>query len=159
MTFNEYYKPYNEQLELSWSQKKRIELYEFIFEPKTYFSKICSLLISIVIILAIICSCLETLKRFRGMLIWKIIEFSSSLVFLIEYILKLGAVTNRNKYIRTSCHFIDFVSMIPLFFVFVSEFIRTPALPTSDPVPAVVGIAIIGNILLGSASIHWSPIS
>ena len=121
MTFNEYYKPYNEQLELSWSQKKRIELYEFIFEPKTYFSKICSLLISIVIILAIICSCLETLKRFRGMLIWKIIEFSSSLVFLIEYILKLGAVTNRNKYIRTSCHFIDFVSMIPLFFVFVSE--------------------------------------
>ena len=34
-----------------------------------------------------------------------------------------------------------------IFFVFVSEFIRTPALPTSDPVPAVVGIAIIGKIV------------
>jgi len=118
MTFNENYKPYNEQLELSKYQKKRIELYEFIFESKTNFSKIYSLFITVVIILAVICSSLETLKRFRGMLIWKIIEFSSSLVFLIEYILKLVVVTNRNKYIRTGCHFIDFASMFPIFFVF-----------------------------------------
>ena len=118
MTFDENYKPYNDQLELSWKQKKRLELYKFIFHPKTYLAKICSLLITIVILFAVIGSCLETIKLFRDLLIWKIIEFTCSLIFLIEYILKLGVITNRNKYIRTSSHFIDFVSMIPLFFVF-----------------------------------------
>ena len=38
-----------------------------------------------------------------------------------------------------------------IFFTPVSSFTITEALPVSDPVPAVVGIAIIGEILLSSA--------
>ena len=37
--------------------------------------------------------------------------------------------------------------------------VKTPARPTSDPVPAVVGTAMIGAILLASARVHQSSIS
>ena len=33
-----------------------------------------------------------------------------------------------------------------IFFTLVSSLVNTPALPVSDPVPAVVGTAIIGKI-------------
>ena len=36
-----------------------------------------------------------------------------------------------------------------IFFLCVAELVRTPARPTSDPVPAVVGTAMIGAILDG----------
>ncbi len=45
------------------------------------------------------------------------------------------------------------------FFVCVLSLPITPARPTSDPVPAVVGTAMIGNIPSGSARVHQSPTS
>ena len=45
------------------------------------------------------------------------------------------------------------------FLVCVSRLVITPARPTSDPVPAVVGTATIGAIPFGSARVHQSPMS
>jgi hypothetical protein len=46
-----------------------------------------------------------------------------------------------------------------IFFCFVIEFVMTDALPTSDPVPAVVGTATIGAIASELALVHQSSIS
>jgi len=46
-----------------------------------------------------------------------------------------------------------------IFFLWVAEFVSTPARPTSDPVPAVVGTATMGAIFDASARVHQSPIS
>ncbi len=45
------------------------------------------------------------------------------------------------------------------FLVWVASCVMTPARPTSEPVPAVVGTATTGAILSGSARVHQSPIS
>ena len=45
------------------------------------------------------------------------------------------------------------------FLVRLATLVMTPARPTSDPVPAVVGTATIGAIPAGSARVHQSPTS
>ena len=45
------------------------------------------------------------------------------------------------------------------FLVCVASSVMTPARPTSEPVPAVVGTATIGRMPLGSARVHQSPMS
>src|SRR6185437_9021918 len=45
------------------------------------------------------------------------------------------------------------------FLVCVDSWVMTPARPTSEPVPAVVGTATTGAILSASARVHQSPIS
>ena len=45
------------------------------------------------------------------------------------------------------------------FLVWVVSSVITPARPTSEPVPAVVGTAMIGAMPEGSARVHQSPIS
>ena len=45
------------------------------------------------------------------------------------------------------------------FLVWVASSVMTPARPTSEPVPAVVGTATTGRIPLGSARVHQSPMS
>ena len=46
-----------------------------------------------------------------------------------------------------------------IFFWWVASLTTTPARPTSEPVPAVVGTAMIGAIPRGSARVHQSPTS
>jgi hypothetical protein len=45
------------------------------------------------------------------------------------------------------------------FLVWVSRLVMTPARPTSEPVPAVVGTATTGAMPAGSARVHQSPTS
>ena len=45
------------------------------------------------------------------------------------------------------------------FLVWVASSVMTPARPTSEPVPAVVGTATIGAMPFGSARVHQSPTS
>ncbi len=45
------------------------------------------------------------------------------------------------------------------FLVWLATFVITPARPTSEPVPAVVGTATIGAMPSGSARVHQSPMS
>ena len=46
-----------------------------------------------------------------------------------------------------------------IFFLCVAALVSTPARPTSDPVPAVVGTATMGAMVAGLARIHQSPTS
>jgi hypothetical protein len=46
-----------------------------------------------------------------------------------------------------------------IFLTWVIELVSTPARPTSEPVPAVVGTAMIGAMASASARVHQSPIS
>ncbi len=46
-----------------------------------------------------------------------------------------------------------------IFFLWVALFVSTPARPTSDPVPAVVGTAMTGAIFEASARVYQSPMS
>ena len=45
------------------------------------------------------------------------------------------------------------------FLVWVARLVMTPARPTSEPVPAVVGTATTGAMPFGSARVHQSPMS
>ena len=45
------------------------------------------------------------------------------------------------------------------FLVWLASWVMTPARPTSEPVPAVVGTAMIGAMASASARVHQSPTS
>lgn len=117
--FNQSFEPYsNHDRELTTWQKGRLNTYNFIFKQETKKSKCFSFFITIVIIIAVSSSCLETLKSYRNLIIWNIIEFICCIIFIIEYIIKIIVVDNKIKYIKTFAHFVDIVSIIPIFFTF-----------------------------------------
>jgi len=118
--FNEYFEPYsnNNDTELTKWQKRRFNTYQFIFKQETKESKCFSFFITLVILIAVSSSCLETLKAYRDLIIWDIIEFVCCSIFIIEYIIKIIVVDNKIKYIKTFAHFVDIVSIIPIFFTF-----------------------------------------
>ena len=102
-------------------QQYRLDLFEFMFNPSTYISKWCAFLITFTIMVAVTGSCLETLETLNDLLFWKILELCCSIVFIIEYILKMIAVKDHLNYIKTTGHFIDFTSIIPIFFILTSD--------------------------------------
>jgi len=116
--FDIHFKPYNNNDELNELQKIRLNFYKLIFNQETKLSKCYSVFITIIILIAITSSCLETLKAYKNFMIWNIIEFACCLIFIIEYMTKIIVITNKYKYMRTFCHFIDLVSIIPIFFAF-----------------------------------------
>jgi voltage-gated potassium channel len=116
--FNERFEPYSNDTELSTWQKRRFDTYQFIFKQETKSSKCFSLFITVIILIAVSSSCLETLKAYRDLIIWDIIEFVCCSIFIIEYIIKIIIVDNKIKYIKSFCHFVDIVSIIPIFFTF-----------------------------------------
>jgi len=116
--FNERFEPYSNNTELTKWQKRRFDTYQFIFKQETRKSKCFSFFITIIILIAVSSSCLETLKAYRDLIIWNIIEFCCCCIFIIEYIIKIIIVDNKIKYIKTFAHFVDIVSIIPIFFTF-----------------------------------------
>jgi len=121
ITSNSYsdFRPYlSTDVNLTKCEQFRLNLFEFMFNPSTYLSKWCSFFITITIMIAVTCSCLETIPSMRHFFFWQIVELCCSIIFIIEYILKIIAVTKHIQYIKTSGHFIDLGSIIPIFFMF-----------------------------------------
>ena len=116
------FRPYlNTNENLTKWQQFRLYLFEFMFNPSTYISKWCAFLITFTIMVAVTGSCLETLESVNDLLFWKILELCCSVIFIIEYILKMVAVKDHLNYIKTTGHFIDFASIIPIFFILTSN--------------------------------------
>ena len=93
--------------------KKRI--YEVVFEAETKEGKIFDLLLLVAILLSVFLVIVETIPEVRASYHNQIviIEWIFSVLFMIEYILRIYSINNRLKYILSFYGIIDFLSILP----------------------------------------------
>ncbi|MBV7270198.1 ion transporter [Winogradskyella luteola] len=110
----------------NWKSK----LHEIIYEADTPAGKLFDILLLIFILLSIVLVMLESVnnidKKYHDILYFG--EWFVTILFSIEYILRIISVKKPFKYIFSFFGIIDFLSTIPLYFTFL--FGGTPALVT-----------------------------
>ena len=110
------------------------KLYEIIFESDTKAGKLFDVLLLVVIVLSILLVMLESVpsieKQYRFSL--QLMEWSITLIFSLEYCLRIWIVSKPKRYIFSFYGIIDFLSILPsylgLFFVGTHGFIVIRAL-------------------------------
>ena len=101
----------------------RKELFEIIFEADTREGKFFDISLLIVILLSIVTVMCESVPAFRigNNEIFKTLEWVFTIVFLIEYLLRIYASVNRWKYIFSFYGLIDLLAILPAFLgIFIS---------------------------------------
>ena len=95
-------------------------LHEIIFEADTKKGKLFDIILLIAIIisvLGVILSSVVSIDKKIGHLL-KYIEWIFTLLFTIEYLLRIYSIKNSFKYIFSFMGIIDFLSIIPTYLVF-----------------------------------------
>ena len=104
-------------------QTLRALLYEIVFESDTYAGKAYNVVSLIFIVASVIVVALESIStlppEFR---IWLLrVEWLFTIIFTIDYVVRIWIVTKKNKYIFSFFGIIDLLSILPtylgLFFV------------------------------------------
>lgn len=97
------------------STKKR--LYEIIFEADTRAGKLFDVVLLFVILLSVLIVMLESVSTFTAgqLRILKILEWIITVIFTIEYILRIIIVEKPFRYIFSFFGIIDFLSVIPTY--------------------------------------------
>jgi voltage-gated potassium channel len=95
------------------SLKRRI--YEIVFEAETREGRIFDLVLLAAIILSVFLVIIETIPEVRELYHDQIviIEWIFSVLFMIEYLLRIYSVNNRKKYIFSFFGIIDFLAILP----------------------------------------------
>lgn len=101
----------------SWKTK----LHEIIYEADTPAGKAFDIVLLIVIVLSIVIVMLESVKSIYAVYadLFYIIEWVITIIFSIEYILRIITINNPRKYIFSFYGIIDFVSTIPTYLTLV----------------------------------------
>jgi voltage-gated potassium channel len=107
------------------AQKKhwRARLYEIIFEADTKAGKAFDVTLLILIILSTVTVMIETMPEipWQYAYYFYILEWFFTIIFTIEYILRIIAVPRKRKYIFSFMGIIDFLSILPIYLtIFVS---------------------------------------
>ena len=97
----------------SWQKK----LHEIIYEADTPAGKAFDIVLLVVIVLSIIIVMLESVKSLYAVYadLFYTIEWVITIIFSIEYILRIVTIKNPKKYIFSFYGIIDFVSTIPTY--------------------------------------------
>lgn len=101
----------------------RNNLFEIIFEADTRVGKIFDISLLIVIVLSIITVMCESVPAFRigNNNIFKTLEWIFTIIFTLEYILRIYSSANRSKYIFSFFGIIDLLAILPAFLgIFIS---------------------------------------
>ncbi|MDE5424349.1 ion transporter [Ancylomarina sp. DW003] len=99
------------------------KLYEIIFESDTKIGKLFDVLLLVIIVLSILLVILESVPSIerKYSLILKILEWSITIIFSLEYCMRIWIVSKPKTYILSFYGIIDFLSILPsyigLFFV------------------------------------------
>jgi voltage-gated potassium channel len=95
----------------------RKKLFEIIFEADTKAGKTFDIILLIIICLSVFIVILESVPRIRssyGSLLF-IAEWIFTIVFLIEYLMRVSVAPNRYRYIISFYGIIDFIAILPAF--------------------------------------------
>lgn len=95
----------------------RQKIYKIIFEADTRAGKIFDESLLIIIVLSIIVVMLESVASLRQLYgpVFKIVEWTITTVFLIEYIARIWATNKPSKYILSFYGIIDLIALLPSF--------------------------------------------
>ncbi|WP_020538010.1 ion transporter [Lewinella cohaerens] len=98
----------------------REKLHEIIFEADTPVGKVFDIALLILIVLSILMVMLESIDNFQAnhKKILIIIEWVLTVIFTIEYVLRLWAVYNPWKYARSFFGVIDLLAILPTYIAF-----------------------------------------
>lgn len=103
--------------ERNWQKK----LHEVIYEADTRAGKIFDLVLIFIIIISIILVMLESVKYIDDKYHYVLLtaEWTITILFSIEYILRIAAIKNPKKYIFSFYGIIDLLSTIPLYLSYI----------------------------------------
>ena len=92
-------------------------LYEIVFEADTKAGKYFDIILVILILISIICVCLESIPSIHNSYnsILKITEWTITLLFTIEYFLRIIIIRSPVKYIKSFFGIIDLLSVLPTY--------------------------------------------
>jgi voltage-gated potassium channel len=101
-------------------RKIKTKLYNIIFEADTFAGKLFDLVLLFLIVLSIVIVMLETVKSYgtRYGHIFNFIEWGITVLFSLEYILRIWVSRNAKTYIFSFFGIIDFLSAIPKYISF-----------------------------------------
>ena len=93
----------------------KAKLYEIIFESDTKAGKLFDVLLLVVIVLSIILVMLESVPSIENQyhFLLKFLEWSITLIFSLEYCLRIWIVSKAKTYVFSFYGIIDFLSIIP----------------------------------------------
>ncbi|HEY9184454.1 MAG TPA: ion transporter [Salegentibacter sp.] len=100
-----------------WKEK----LHEVIYEADTPAGKFFDIALLFVILLSIILVMLESVSSYRSLYYWSfyIAEWVITIIFSVEYILRIIAIKKPKKYIFSFYGIVDLVSTLPTYIAFV----------------------------------------
>jgi len=101
-----------------WEEKTRKEkAWEIIFESDTFYGRLFDEILLVLIVLSILAVMLESIETYR--LKWSAIlgkaEWFFTLVFLVEYVVRIMVSPKPKKYIFSFLGVVDFLAIIPSF--------------------------------------------
>ena len=95
----------------------RVKLHEVIFGADTAAGKLFDVVLLIAILLSVVAVALETVKsiddRFHGLL--QVVEWSFTILFTIEYILRIVSVEKPRKYMTSFFGVVDLFAFLPTY--------------------------------------------
>jgi voltage-gated potassium channel len=97
--------------------KVKSKIHEIIFEADTPMGKLFDILLLVMILLSVIVVMLESVETYRLNWAWlfDILEWVFTILFSVEYLLRIYSVKNPLKYIFSFYGIIDLLSLIPSF--------------------------------------------
>ena len=105
------------------NKKLKNKLYHIIFEAETRSGKLFDILLLITIVLSVLCIVLESVNIIEykyGVLLEKL-EWFFTILFTIEYILRIWIVRKPIKYIFSFMGLVDLLAIIPTYLVFIAD--------------------------------------
>ena len=99
------------------------KLYHIIFEAETPSGKFFDISLLVIILLSIICIILESVDRIHlayGDLLFRI-EWVFTMLFTIEYFLRIYVVRKKFKYIFSFMGIVDLLAIIPTYLIFIAD--------------------------------------
>ena len=97
--------------------KVKSKIHEIIFEADTPMGKLFDILLLVMILLSVTVVMLESVEPYRLKWAWlfDILEWIFTILFSVEYLLRIYSVKNPLKYIFSFYGIIDLLSLIPSF--------------------------------------------
>lgn len=93
----------------------REHLYEIIFESKTFEGKLFDISMIVAIVISLTVIILESVPGIRANYqeLLRILEWVFTIIFTVEYLLRIYASKNRKKYILSFFGIVDLISIVP----------------------------------------------
>ncbi len=99
-------------------KKIKLHLYEIVFEADTRAGKIFDVMLLVMVLLSVITVLLESIERLRFSYgdTFDILEWVFTVVFSLEYLLRLFIVNRKRKYVLSFYGIIDLLAILPKYF-------------------------------------------